>query len=710
MTGFLALSALSALPAAAESGTITGTVTALDTGQPLADVCAEVLTADDHFFTAWGCTDESGAYSVSVPPGTYVILFVDENGDYASSFYGGPTPDDAVVIVVSEGEMHTGIDAVLAPAVAITASVTAADTGEPLGDACLSAYTAASFTWTASGCSDSGGIATIRGLTDGVDYLVDVQPPDGYLGQWLFNAGFDDATAITAPAAVDVTLQRGARVHGLVTDLWGDPVDDVRVRLFDADEFEFIDSDFTDEDGTWSVVIPPSDFKVEFRSDFGIQWAIGRTSFDTATVFATDSEDAVYIEDVLAARPDEELGNVSGMVTDVRTGLPLEGICATASPTDDPWGDGGHACTDETGTYVMDVPAGVYKFAFSDPTGDYAGTYFGGTTFDEAAAVGVPAESEVTGIDVAMAAAAVIEGRMLDLATREPLADVCVNAFAADEPEFIPGQVGGCSDEDGYWRIGGLPQGSVKIHTHGTETYAAQWFDRAASHEDARVLRTRSGHTTRVPNFRLEQGAIVTGTVTDEAGQPIADACVQVSYVPNSRIGGCEWGSMTDADGRYTIHNVPPGDQVFGAGELWGREYASVWNGGASHRSAAEPIAIRSGEAAVVDFVLPPTATISGEVHIAEGYVSLNVYTVDGDLIGTGADLMDGEPFWPGPDGGFQIAGLPTTSVLLEVSWSDTEEWALIDRWWYEAGDSFEDATPIPVVSGEDTKIIITSR
>ncbi|HSJ60872.1 MAG TPA: hypothetical protein VK895_06545, partial [Jiangellaceae bacterium] len=87
-------------------------------------------------------------------------------------------------------------------------------------------------------------------------------------------------------------------------------------------------------------------------------------------------------------------------------------------------------------------------------------------------------------------------------------------------------------------------------------------------------------------------------------------------------------------------------------------------------------------------------------------YVMLNAYTVDGDMIGTGADLENGEPFPQGQDGGFILAGLPTSSVFLEVRVSDPDDGSET-VWWYEVSESFETATPISVVSGQDTRISI---
>jgi hypothetical protein len=208
----------------------------------------------------------------------------------------------------------------------------------------------------------------------------------------------------------------------------------------------------------------------------------------------------------------------------------------------------------------------------------------------------------------------------------------------------------------------------------------------------------------------LSLSGTVTGTVTNEEGDPIEGACVQITHVPNSRIGGCDGGSVTEADGTYVINDVPIGDQVFGAGKLWPHEYASVWNGGAPHRMAAEPINITSGSVTAVDFVLPPTATITGTVTMTEGYVSLDAFTVDGDRIGTGSDLEDGVPFTPAPNGGFELAGLPTSSILLQVTWYNTGDDEEPTVWWYDLAESFDDATPVNVVSGDATSIMIRDK
>lgn len=711
VAGCLALAGLTAAPAVAQDGNINGVITELGTGQPLTDVCAAALDADDPWqVVSRGCADEDGAYSLLVPGGTYVVLVEDFDGRYAPAYYGGPTLEDAIPVTVGAGDIITGIDVALDPGAAITGTVLEAGTDDPVEHACVQVYTADEFDFVNSSCTDESGQFLVGGLADGGEYRVEVHASNGFISQWLFGAEwFDEADVITAPADVDVALVRGVRVEGVLTGPDGEPAEDVRVTYHSPDdEWDYFESDWTDEDGWWSNVLPAGEFKVRFAAGGVTRWAIGQTSFEAATVFDAVGGDSIDIEDVFAAGPGGELGTMSGTVTAAATGAPLAGICADVFRPFDRWDDPvAEACTDEGGYYETEVPTGEYKVRFTDPDGDYVRTYYGGETFDSAAEVGVEAEGVVR-LDVALVVAGVIEGQVVDATTRQPLADVCVRPYHADVDEAVESQIVACSDEHGNWRIGGLAPGQVKLRTYGTETHVEQWFHRATSHDDARAVHVRSGRTTKVPHIRLDRGAVVTGTVTNEAGEPIAGACVQINYAPNARIGGCEWGSTTAADGVYTIHNVPPGERVFAAGKLWPHEYATVWNGGTSHRTAAEPIEIRTATTTTVDFVLPPTATISGTVEMDEGYVMLNAFTVDGDVIGTGADLLDGEPFPPGPDGGFEIAGLPTSTVLLEVTWYDTDEWSINGVWWYEISETFAEATPIQVTAGADTPITIT--
>jgi 5-hydroxyisourate hydrolase-like protein (transthyretin family) len=600
----------------------------------------------------------------------------------------------------------TGFTAV--PAAAETASITgtvvAADTGEPIPNANVYVYDAETFDFVGAADTDDTGSFSVDGLAEGGEYKVEVGEWNTFISEWLFDARwFDEADIITAPATVNVELERGAHVSGLVRDPDGQPAAEVEFRIVDADTEEWLVSAFTDDEGRFHELVPAGPIKVMFRSDLGVQWAVGQTSFETATIFDAVAGETLFIQERLV----DLTGEITGAVTSATTGEPLADICVVTVPPDDPWGgEDEEVCTGADGQYTIDVLAGDYKIRFSDSSGEYLQRYYGGITFADAAVVSVGAGDTISGIDATLNPAAAAEGRVIDRVTRQPIPDVCVYAFDIDGQNWIDGQVNQCSDEGGYWRISGLPAGAVKLMTYGTEQYGTQWFNGASTPEDARILRVRAGRTTKVPPFPLEQGAIVTGTVTNEAGEPIEGACVQVSYVPNSRIGGCDFGAETGENGVYTIYNVPPGEQVFGAGKLWPYEYASVWNGGASHQSAAEPITIESGETTTVDFVLPPTATISGTVDIPEGYVMLNAYTVDGDMIGTGADLENGEPFPPGPDGGFILAGLPTSSVFLEVRVSDPDDGSET-VWWYEVSESFETATPISVVSGQDTRISI---
>jgi len=70
----LLFAAALAVPAAAQQGTVTGTVTDTETGQPIADVAVEVLGGGD--VQAGGVfSGPSGRFSITLPTGTYALVF-----------------------------------------------------------------------------------------------------------------------------------------------------------------------------------------------------------------------------------------------------------------------------------------------------------------------------------------------------------------------------------------------------------------------------------------------------------------------------------------------------------------------------------------------------------------------------------------------------------------------------------------------------------
>ena len=85
--------------------------------------------------------------------------------------------------------------------------------------------------------------------------------------------------------------------------------------------------------------------------------------------------------------------------------------------------------------------------------------------------------------------------------------------------------------------------------------------------------------------FRLERGTVIGGIIRDQAGQPIQGATVEVSLDTRGksepRVGPDHWlaqgnaAPTTDAQGRWTLDNVPAGDDVEVHLKIAHRDYIS---------------------------------------------------------------------------------------------------------------------------------------
>lgn len=103
---------LATIPFSSISGTVTS-----DAGQPLQDICVDVMDAATGYWVGGAETTSSGGYSVAVPEGTYHIVFsdwCDDRHDLETEWFDNqPTAQSATDVVVSLSGATTGIDAAL---------------------------------------------------------------------------------------------------------------------------------------------------------------------------------------------------------------------------------------------------------------------------------------------------------------------------------------------------------------------------------------------------------------------------------------------------------------------------------------------------------------------------------------------------------------------------------------------------------------------
>ena len=182
-------------------GTISGTVTADDTGLPLEDVSIAVYTPEG-IPVAIGFTDEFGNYTVEgVPPGDdFIVDACDCSGDYVGQFYDGVyDPDDATPVVVQPDTDTPDIDFSLELAGTITGNVTDED-DQPIEDICVTAYDEDEFPIDSIN-TDVNGDYELSGFLDEDVYVEFYDCAGDYVTEW-----FDDQPDFLSSDPVATTI------------------------------------------------------------------------------------------------------------------------------------------------------------------------------------------------------------------------------------------------------------------------------------------------------------------------------------------------------------------------------------------------------------------------------------------------------------------------------------------------------------------------
>jgi hypothetical protein len=590
----------------------------------------------------------------------------------------------AAVLVTAAATLAVAPPAVAEPAT-ISGTITDAGTGAPIPNVCVVAgrtdYTVVGWT-----CTDAAGHYAFADLEAGTAYVFSASPPDPYLATWLpANPDAGPPQSFVAPATVDAALTGATRISGTLHAEDGSPAAGASVYADLADGSDGRLVAFTDSDGAWSSHVAPGTYVVAFEYAGRRSYAFGKTDLDAADRIVVGTS-PVVVDDTLP--PPEPPTSVAGRVTDAATGEPVTDVCATLEKEGDPAGYG-FACTDPDGNYVIaDALPGRWSVRVDDEQGRYAT----GRTAPFDLAKG----QQVVGRDVSLAKGGTLTGLAVDRRTGTPLADICPSAYAGRRGAHLRAKQT-CSDATGRWSIAGLPTGKATVHLSGDATHVALWARDAATQARATELTVTAGATTDAGTVRLRHGGVVTGRVTNRAGQPVAGAWVELGGY-SSRCGfPChEYAAQTGADGRYRISNVAP-QTTIAAIVAPGQPYAVQWSGGAIDPAAARRLAITYDRTTRLDAVLAPEAELTVTVTgLAPGaWDQVDAVTPSGALIGWSGDVQ-------GPGGTVTIGGLPRSSVKLKVTSGPEGERTT----WY-GGTSLQTARRIAVAPGRTVAVTV---
>jgi hypothetical protein len=158
-----------------------------------------------------------------------------------------------------------------------------------------------------------------------------------------------------------------------------------------------------------------------------------------------------------------------------------------------------------------------------------------------------------------------IAGRVVDAATGQPLSKMVIVADTEGrvfETGMLPkdGSAGtgsyAITDDDGSFSLSRVQAGrrAIRIFNPASRFSTQQ-----------RVLQVAAGETINSYEIRVDGPVTISGRVTDEAGRPVAH--VEVFGVTSEFHAGqvrhyLRFGSITGADGRYTLVDMPAGARV----------------------------------------------------------------------------------------------------------------------------------------------------
>lgn len=443
----------------------------------------------------------------------------------------------------------------------------------------------------------------------------------------------------------------------------------------------------SDEDGRYRFGdVPSGAYKLQFGHNGKYQWAHQQLGFSKADVVrVVDGADVVVDDTMLKA------GVVEVIATDAVSGDLVDTICA------DQWEMYQRYCGGTDGVLrLTDLAEGKHTIYVRSSDGLHASS--------EVRDVEV-SWGKVTFVEVALKPTAAFTTSVVDRATGEPVADVCV--------ALLPVVFGGTdddtcdsfrnyTDETGKLTVGGLEPGEYTVlAVPRDEAHGLQWVGKTGgvgSQYKAQRLVLSAGKVTTLAPIRLDPATTISGVIKAAAtGEPITYGCASVLPHRGGGFGVAKGADCSDwgGEGQYTISGLGPYDWPVQFSHTYD-DYTPVWSGGASDRKSATPVQTRVGAPGTADVALQP-ATVSLRLRVIDGAGQ----RYDGPLYLTVFNARTGDYVGELEHDG-TVMGLGDQVVRLQYQVDDDFK----DGW--HGGTNFATATNVRAKADKETKVTIT--
>lgn len=263
--------------------------------------------------------------------------------------------------------------------------------------------------------------------------------------------------------------------------------------------------------------------------------------------------------------------------------------------------------TDANGAYEFtDLSAGdiyiranQWTFGSSHNT-DYEGEWYGGgVSCNEAVPVTVTSGGNTANIDFTLEEGGSISGVVYENDGITPIEGLWVHAVSSLCGVF-PDLIGSAyTDDSGGYVINGLHGGDVYIRvTNSGKNYIGQSFDNVIDCNEADSVTVVAGENTDNIDFRLNEGAIISGSVYESDEVTPVNGLIVYAYL--EQCGETAIGSgHTNINGAYSIPGMPSEGVYLLASEDWFLNYNYLeeeWYNNAHSCDEADPVVAFTGE------------------------------------------------------------------------------------------------------------------
>jgi hypothetical protein len=270
--------------------------------------------------------------------------------------------------------------------------------------------------------------------------------------------------------------------------------------------------------------------------------------------------------------------------------------------------------------------------------------------------------------DVEKPGTATLRGHVLAADTGRPLRKAQVRIFAGEIRENRLAT----TDDDGRYEFKEVKAGRYTINaTKGS--YISLSYGQTRPLEAGTPLEIKDGQTVERVDFSLPRGAVITGRIFDEFGEPLSDVMVapmRYQFVQGKRtLMGAGRQAITDDNGEFRLFGIMPGQYYlqatwrsnmgFGQGGENQPAYAPMFFPGVLEASEAQRFTIGvSQQLSDLVMALKPTKAvrISGTVLTSDGRPATGMLNVMRSTAGMGVVGSMGAMIKP--DGSFQLSGV----------------------------------------------------